>query len=242
MNTQQQKRKFHLDPRTKLFIITLLASLEMLDINILFTAALGVIPFLLFLSNRQFLGAVKFFVIFSLAVLAHIFRAEMQINMVLNMIVVLLGGLVLRLFPAFACGDYILKSTSVSETISALEKLKIGRKITIPLSVMFRFFPTIRQEHKSIHDAAKMRGLTIGRKRFWKNPAQAIEYRIVPLLISVANIGTDLSAAALSRGLDNPVKHTTYADVRMTRRDFLTMLIIVLALALVYLLSSFLLK
>jgi len=242
MDGQLNKRKFHLDPRTKLFIIALIATLEMMDKHILVTAALGVIPFVLFLSNRQFAGAFKFLGIFSLAVLAHIFRADMQINMVLNMIIVLLGGLVLALFPAFACGDYILKSTTVSEAISALEKLKVGRKITIPLSVMFRFFPTIRQEHRSIHDAAMMRGLTIGRKRFWKNPAQALEYRVVPLLISIANIGTDLSAAALSRGLDNPIKHTTYADVKMTRRDYLTILAIVSFLTLVYLLSSLVFK
>ena len=242
MKSEQKQKKLHLDPRTKLFIITLIASLEMVDSNIILTASLGIIPFLLFLSNRQFFGAIKFLVIFSLAVLAHIFRADFQINMVLNMIIVLAGGLVLRLFPAFAIGDYILKSTSVSETISALEKLKIGKKITIPLSVMFRFFPTIKQEHKSIHDAAKMRGLTIGRKRFWQNPFQALEFRIVPLMISIANIGSDLSAASLSRGLDNPAKHTCYTEVRMTKKDYLIMLLITLGLALVYFLSKLVIK
>ena len=144
----------------------------------------------------------------------------------------------LKLFPAFACGEYFLKSTSVSEAMAAFSAMRIGRKMLIPLSVMFRFFPTINRERAAIHDAAAMRGITIGRKRFWKNPGQAFEYRVIPLMISVANIGNDLSAAALSRGLDNPVRHTTYTDVRIGRTDIIAVFIIALFLTIVAFVST----
>ncbi len=222
MGAQRKKKTLHLDPRTKLLIIIVVATMEMMKINIWMTIAVGSIPFFLHISNRHFWGAIKYGILFTLAVLAHVFRTDMNINMVLNMVIVLLGGLVLTLFPAFTCGDYILQSTGASEVISALGKMKIGKQFTIPLSVIFRFFPTIGQEHSAIHDAALMRGLTIGRKKFWKNPVEALEFRLIPLMISIANIGTDLSAAALSRGLDNPAKHTNYAEVKFTYRDALT--------------------
>ena len=46
-------------------------------------------------------------------------KVHILLNMVVNMFVVLLGALVLKLSPAFACADYIIKSTGVSEMISA---------------------------------------------------------------------------------------------------------------------------
>ncbi len=43
----------------------------------------------------------------------------------------------------------------------------------------------------------KMRGIRFG----GKNPFLMLEYRLVPLMVSVVKIGDELSAAALTRGL-----------------------------------------
>jgi len=83
-----------------------------------------------------------------------------------------------------------------------------------------------------------MRGIIITRKKFWQNPVQAFEYRVVPLMISITNIGEDLSAAALSKGLDNPVKHTHYTDVRFMRNDLFAVLFVIIFLTSVYLIST----
>ncbi|MCR4748444.1 MAG: energy-coupling factor transporter transmembrane protein EcfT [Lachnospiraceae bacterium] len=239
MFEHRNPKKFHLDPRTKLFLIIIIATLELVDVNIWFTIAVGTIPFVLFISNRQYIGSVKYYVLFLLAAFIHVHRVEVRINMFMNMFVVLLGALILKLSPAFACADYIIKSTGVSEMIAAFNKMKISRKFLIPLSVMFRFAPTISQERHAIHDAAAMRGIVITRMKFWENPLRAIEYRIVPLMISIANIGEDLSAAALSRGLDNPIRHTNYTDVRFTGKDLILTLSTIIFLAVTYLISSY---
>ncbi len=233
-----KNRRLHLDPRTKILILAAVATLEMINVSIAFTIAIGIIPFVLYLADGRISGALKYAFVFGLAVAAHFLRSDLQVNMVLNMVIVLLGGFVLKLFPAFACGEYFLKSTSVSEAISAFSAMKVGNKMLIPLSVMFRFFPTVNRERAAIHDAAAMRGITVGRKRFWKNPGQAFEYRVVPLMISVANIGNDLSAAALSRGLDNPVRHTTYTDVKIGKTDIIAVFTITLLLTIVALIST----
>ena len=52
-------------------------------------------------------------------------------HVVVNMVVVLLVGLVLRLFPAFAMGNYIIKSTTASECITSLSRMYIGRNIRL---------------------------------------------------------------------------------------------------------------
>ena len=39
------------------------------------------------------------------------------------------------------------------------------KEVTIPLTVMFRFFPTVFQESEAISDAMKMRGIKLGGKK-----------------------------------------------------------------------------
>ena len=58
---------FHLDPRTKLLLIIVIATLELMDVNIWFTIAVGTVPAFLFVSNRQFRGAVKYYLLFLFA-------------------------------------------------------------------------------------------------------------------------------------------------------------------------------
>ena len=158
-------------------------------------------------------------------------------TMIVNMLVVLLVGLVLRLFPAFVMGAYIIKSTTASECITALGRMHIGRQITIPLSVLFRFIPTMQEESAAIKDAMRMREVQFGTKKFWQNPATLIEYRFIPLMISVVKIGDDLSAAALTRGLDNPVRRTNITKVGFTGWDLLAVLIAGTALLSTYFFS-----
>ena len=135
-------------------------------------------------------------------------------------------------------GDqYIIKSTTASECITALGRMHIGRQITIPLSVLFRFIPTMQEESAAIKDAMRMREVQFGTKKFWQNPADLIEYRYIPLMISVVKIGDDLSAAALTRGLDNPVRRTNITKVGFTAWDLLAVLIAGTALLSTYFFS-----
>ena len=60
----------------------------------------------------------------------------------------------------------------------------------------------------------RMREIRFGTKKFWKNPSMILEYRLVPLMMSVAKIGEELSAAALSRGLGGLKKRTCMVELR----------------------------
>ena len=52
----------------------------------------------------------------------------------------------------------------------------------------------------------KMRNIRFG----GKNPFLMVEYRLVPLMVSVVKIGDELSAAALTRGLGAPLDAQMY--------------------------------
>lgn len=222
---------FHLDPRTKILLMAVVATAEFLYSHTAFMIAVALIPFFLLLTNKQYKTATVFFVLFFAGLVVQAIQNSVSFSMITNMIVVLLVGLVLRLFPAFSMGAYIIKSTTASECVASLGRMHIGRQITIPLSVLFRFIPTMQEESAAIKDAMRMREVQFGTKKFWRNPAALIEHRFIPLMISVVKIGDDLSAAALTRGLDNPVKRTNITKIGFTYYDAVTVVAVTALLA-----------
>jgi energy-coupling factor transport system permease protein len=102
--------------------------------------------------------------------------------------------------------------------------MRISDKITIPISVIFRFFPTVVEESRAINDAMRMRGIEMGAKK----ASETVEYRMVPLIASCSIIGEELSAAAMTRGLEVGKKRSCIWYIRFRIPD---MLIITLCIA-----------
>lgn len=144
----------------------------------------------------------------------------------------LLGGIgtvVLLMLPVAALAAYCVVSTQVSELVAALERLRIPQQIVIPLSVVLRFFPTIVEEYGSIGDAMRMRGIGVGGRT--RNPITLMEYRFVPLLMSLVRIGDELSAAALTRGLGGPNRRSVVCRIGFGPADALVLVLAIVPLA-----------
>ena len=146
----------------------------------------------------------------------------------LSFIVLAITSIMTRFAPGIMTGAYLISSTSVSEFIGAMERMHITEKIVIPMSVIFRFFPTISEEYQAIRDAMKMRNIHFG----GKNPFLMIEYRLVPLMVSVVKIGDELSAAALTRGLGAPVRRTTVCQIGFHFQDVVAIVFCILCFVL----------
>ena len=144
------------------------------------------------------------------------------------------GGILTRFAVTVVMGGYLIGTTSVSEFISAMERLHIPQAITIPMSVMFRMFPTIGAEWKSIRRAMGMRGIRLGGVR----AGEVVEYQLVPMITSTVRIGEDLSAAALTRGLGSPIKRTNICRIGFRVQD-LILLIICLAVVVMWILELY---
>jgi len=142
----------------------------------------------------------------------------------LSFIVLAITSIMTRFAPGIMTGAWLISSTSVSEFIAAMERMHITEKIVIPMSVIFRFFPTISEEYQAIRDAMKMRGIRFG----GKNPFLMVEYRLVPLMVSVVKIGDELSAAALTRGLGAPVKRTNVCQIGFHFQDVIAIMLCIL--------------
>jgi energy-coupling factor transporter transmembrane protein EcfT len=211
---------FKLDPRTKLILMFLVNLCIFGSGHPLVMLVMASIPiFLLYMSQKKkaaFLCAVGY-------VLAALVNDLVVPNVhgFTNMIVVMFSGMIYRMMPSYIMGYYVIITTTVSEFVAAMEKIKLPRSVIIPLSVVFRFFPTVGEEIRAINDAMRMRGVHFGSKKFFKNPISIIEYQLIPLLISTVKIGDELSAASLTRGLGNPGKRTNICSIGFRLQDYI---------------------
>ena len=208
-------RGLYLDPRTKVLVMLVLATLIFfVHKNLILNSILVFIPIFLLISDKRYRPAFIYGGLFVIAIFVKIYGGKFEFPYLISMILGLIVELIFRFFPVFMFGYYIIKSTKPNEFISAMNLWHIPEAFIIPVSVVFRFVPTLAEENKSISNAMRMREVRFGTKKFLKNPSMILEYRLVPLMMSVAKIGEELSAAALSRGLGGLKKRTCMVELR----------------------------
>lgn len=229
MQSEAADARFRLDPRTKLLLMVVVNVTIFGGKNLYVMAAMSAIPiFLLFASGKP-KAALGSALIYAASALANEYLMPVT-HGILNILVVMLAATFYRLLPGLIMGYYLVATTTVSEFIAAMERMHVSRKIIIPLSVMFRFFPTVGEEARAIGDAMRMRGLRLGFDAV-KKPMAMLEYRLVPLLMCSVKIGDELSAASLTRGLGSPVKRTNICRIGLGVPDILFLAVGVAAFA-----------
>lgn len=218
--------QFKLDPRTKIIILVIISFMVFNEAPIYVSGILVLIPFIcLFFSNYK-KAAVIYLVLYVAAKYIQIFLLPNSTG-IISIILVTFSYTSSRMLPILIMGYYTIASTKVSEFISAMEKSNVPKDIIIPLSVVFRYIPSIIEEIKSITNAMKMRGFGLTVKSF-KNPLKLIEFYMVPILISAVKTSDELSAASLTRGLSNPKKRTHLVDTEFSKLDYSLLLISVI--------------
>ena len=224
LTSQKNNSGILLDPRTKLAVLITIAvfilggSYE--GIMQYYIIVLAAIPLLLLSAVRKWKGAVLYILIFGGSLCLEMFGLS-RLSGVANYIAVAIVGILLRFTPSVVMGYFVVTTTTVSEFVAAMERLHLPQQITIPMSVMFRFFPTVAEEWSAIGDAMRMRGVRFGDGKV----GAILEYRIVPMMICSVKIGEELSQAALTRGLGGPVKRTNICKLGFHVQDVIFLLI-----------------
>ena len=208
----ESKKSISLDPRTKIFLMiivtTIMTAGSSVGIMYYIRFATLILPLLLLSIDKKWNIVCRLLITYSI-----LFILELKIFPILSglgfFILGALIGIYIRILPGFIMGYYFISTTTVSEFIAAMERIHLSDKIIIPLSVVFRFFPTIKEE-------MRMRGINL-----CGDPVKMLEYRLVPLMISITKIGEELSASALIRGLDSSGKRTNICKIGFKLLDAL---------------------
>lgn len=221
--SEKKRTGLQLDPRTKLLLILIISIFVMGgtggDVMGPFRIVLCIIPAILLVSSKQLAKAVGYVVIFSAFSAIQIYVLP-NLTGILNFLVLFTTGFFCRILPSIAIATYAVKTTTVSELISGMERIHMPKGITIPLTVVFRFFPTVFREAEAISDAMKMRGIKLGGKK----SSKILEYKLIPMITCSVKIGEELSASAITRGLGAPVKRANICQLKFRFADIMLIL------------------
>lgn len=204
-----EKREVKFDLRTKFMLILVVNLFLLLSHSVIFELVLVFGCLLLITIDGQAKSAFHFLIVF-LIMLGIDQLLTPYINGFFFTLVSFITVALRKFLPCFILGKWILTKTEVSEFVAVMWKLRLPQTAIIPLSVVFRYFPTIKEEWASIRAAMKMRGIHV-----------SLEHIMVPPLMSAVNVSEELSAAALCRGLDSPEPHTSLVQVRFRFSDVL---------------------
>lgn len=201
-----------LDPRTKLLLLVLVTAVVLGGVGgsrmQSVTFVLSLLPCVLLFTAGYGKEAVIGMAGLLFSYLAQNLLLE-KLPGTVGFLLLFVTGIWLRILPGVLMSRYVMETTKVSEFIAAFEKMHVPMQLTIPLSVMFRFFPTVGEEFHQINAAMKMRDIRWGGNKMMK----MVEYRLVPMLTCSAKIGEELSAAALTRGLGGKQKRTNICQI-----------------------------
>ena len=219
-----ENRGIVLDPRTKMVVLMTIAIFVLGGAGgDIFTAYLPyfcALPFLMFLTAGRWRTALTFAVIYTVSYTAFWYLGPRTEGLA-NFLILAVCGILSRFYPSIMAGAYLIETTTVSEFSAAMSRMHVSEKISIPLCVMFRFFPTVADEFASINAAMRMRDIRL----MGKNAGKMIEYRIVPLMVCSAKIGEELNAAAITRGLGGEVHRTNVCKIGFHVQDVVFLLL-----------------
>ena len=222
--------KMHLDPRTKLFLILLCVLSAVFAPNLYFQFVLVTFIGLLAAVNGKWRYALRGIFAYALICAFTVWCMGVLTGTWRTMFVAFLG----LVHKVYACGmlaGLVISTTKVGEFLSAMAHLHIPKKLTIPIAVMLRYLPTIREDWRFIKDAMRLRDVSPTLWGFLKAPAMTVNCIYVPLLTAASKAADELSIASVTRGIENPKPRTCLVSIRMQTGDILTLILFAAFLA-----------
>ena len=130
----------------------------------------------------------------------------------------------LRILTIALALNILFQTTEIAELIASLQVSHIPQAIVIPIAIILRFLPSLKQDAIYIKQGMKTRGVGLSFWRVLSHPAQTYEGFLIPILMRLLMTATELSASAETRGISYPCKKTHYILVDFRLRDGLLLI------------------
>ena len=136
------------DPRIKLTLLPIASFTSFFISDTILLFGLIVFAFFLYVFSNMWKRALRFILFFVLLYCIELGLGKFcEASIVFAIYMFIYFASRMTLIAMF--GGYITKTTSVSEMLEALNRMKVPRSIGIPFSVLLRFVPTIKIELKA---------------------------------------------------------------------------------------------
>lgn len=217
------KREWHywIDPRTKVLLLILCVFSAMMAPSLIYEFFLVLLIGIFGTVCGKFKYSLKFVLIYGLIYFFTVWVLGALTGTLRTMFIAFLG-LLHKVYPCAMMAGILISTTKVSEFLSAMNKLRLPKKIVIPFAVMLRYIPTIKEDWHFIKDAMRMRDVSPTPKSLIYNPVMTIECVYVPLMMAASKAADELSIASITRGIENPNPRTCLVQIRMSIIDVIT--------------------
>ncbi len=209
-----------LDPRTKLIlmIFTVITATQApnLTYELLLILLITILGFMLGRKRYVVLGAFLFLLLYILVTCYVRERAGTIYTMIIAWL-----SLVFQVYPCGMLAGIVIPDTKVNEFLSAMSKMRVSKKIVVPLIIMMRYFPVIGEDWRQIKDAMRMRDVELSLKGLIRQPGLTVECLYVPLLMAASKAADELTIAAVTRGIENPKSRTCLIEIKFRIQDYL---------------------
>ena len=212
------------DLRTKLILLIVANILIFLGFGLIYQSLITSFFLAIIISDGYKKSALRYILFFVISVILEKSLVHLNINFLINLLLFIFA-IGRKFLPCIIVGKWILNSTSASLAVSTLQKLKFSKDSLIMISVLFRCFPTIRDEWSHINMAMKTRGINFNLKNLLEKPTLIMEY------FFVIEMGDELSQSAIVRGLDAPVQKTSRYLIKFRKNDIGVLALMILILS-----------
>ena len=210
--------QWHLDLRTKLYIL-LIGCLDLfLAPTLHYEVALAAL-----ISIFGLLCGVKHFTlkmtgIYTFLIILHQVGVYWASGL-LQIAIVTFTFYIRKIFPCAMMGGILVGTTRVNEFMAAMNRIHLPKSVIIPMTVMIRYIPMVKEDWRYIKDAMRMRDVAPTAKSLLTHPIRTAECIYVPMMMSALKVADELSAASITRGLENPKPRSCVVDLHLTWKD-----------------------
>lgn len=131
----------------------------------------------------------------------------------------IIAFIIQRIIPFLMLAIAIKERKNISEITTALGRCRLPKGIIISMTVMLRYFPSMKNDFLMIIEAMKLKGIDTSWRGILFHPLRMLEFVIVPMLFRSLRTSEELSCAALVKGIENQGQRSSYFDVRIKRID-----------------------
>lgn len=216
--------KLRLDPRTKLYLLLVgtidlfLAPTLLYEVALVLCAAI----FGILCGAKRF--TLKMSGIYAVLVILNQIGAYWM-NGWSQIVIITFTFYIRKIFPCAMMGGILVGTTQVNEFMAAMHRIHLSKSVVIPMTVMLRYIPMVREDWGYIHDAMQMRDVAPTAKSLLTHPIRTVECIYVPMMMSALKVADELSAASVTRGLENPNPRSCMADLHFTLTDLICVIL-----------------
>lgn len=223
MSEKTVRKGIWLDPRTKILLLLLCvlsaAMAPSLFYEMMLVGLVAIYGVLCGKIRYSVMGVIVYAIVYLLTL------GVMQMHGTAQVMLIAFFGLVHKVYPCGLLSGIIISNTKVGEFLSAMNRSQLSRKIVIPVAVMLRYVPTIREDWRYIKDAMKMRDVSPSLRNLLIHPGMTVECIYVPLMMAASKTADELTVASVTRGIENPVTRTSYEKIGFGAGDIIVSLL-----------------